>query len=119
MKLLIVDDSTIMRIAIQKILSDKEIEIVGQANNGRDAIELFKSTNPDFVTMDITMPEMDGLTCLEAILKLKPEVKVLVVTALNSEAILLQALKKGAKGFLNKPFTPDKLRDAFTKMVST
>jgi two-component system, chemotaxis family, chemotaxis protein CheY len=118
MKLLIVDDSTIMRMVIQKTLMDIHgIEIVGQAGDGKTALDLFGKTFPDVVTMDITMPEMDGLTCLEEILKIKPETRILVITSLTKDGIALDALKKGAKGFITKPFTADQLKEAFQRMV--
>lgn len=117
MKLLIVDDSSIMRRAIQKYLDENQIEVVGMAGNGLEAIEVFKKTDPDLVTMDITMPEMDGLTCLQELLKIKPATKVMVITALTDNATGLRALKLGAKNFLGKPFTPEKLNDAFQKLI--
>ena len=104
--------------AISKGLGSEQIEIVGQAGDGVSALDLFKQTDPDFVTMDITMPHLDGLSCLEEMIKLKSSVKILVITALTNDGLPLQALKKGARGFLNKPFTPEKLRDAFSKMIN-
>lgn len=118
MKLMIVDDSSIMRKAIEKYLSGTNIEIVGTAGDGVQAIELFKKTLPDVVTLDITMPEMDGLQCLEELLKIKPDVKVMVVSALKDEATALEALKKGARSFLGKPFTPESIKEAFDQVVA-
>lgn len=119
MKLLIVDDSSIMRMVIQKALSDMpNLEVVGQAGDGKKALEIFKEKLPDIVTMDITMPEMDGLTCMEEILKIKRETKVLVVTALTKDGTSIQAIKKGAKGFITKPFTVDQMKEAFTRILT-
>lgn len=109
MKLLIVDDSTIMRRAISKYLSSLNLHIVGTAANGQEALEIFKATLPDLVTMDITMPMMDGLACLEAILKIKPKTDVIIVSALTDQSTGLRALKLGAKAFLPKPFTEKQL----------
>lgn len=118
MKLMIVDDSSIMRKAIEKYLSGNGIEIVGTAGDGKQALELFKTARPDIVTLDITMPEMDGLQCLEELLKIDPNVKVMVVSALKDEATALEALKKGARSFLGKPFTPESIKEAFDQVVA-
>ncbi len=118
MKLLIVDDSSIIRKAISNYLKDKGWEVVGEAGDGKTALEIFKKNMPDLVTMDITMPEMDGLTCLTEILKIDPNVKVVVITALNDQATALKALKLGAKAFVAKPFNPDKLNEALTKVTN-
>jgi|LauGreDrversion4_1035100.scaffolds.fasta_scaffold47257_3 two-component system chemotaxis response regulator CheY len=119
MKLLIVDDSSIMRMVIQKALAEiPDLEVVGQAGDGKKALEIFKEKLPDIVTMDITMPEMDGLTCMEEILKIKSDTKVLVVTALTKDGTSIQAIKKGAKGFITKPFTVEQMKEAFTRILS-
>lgn len=117
MRLLIVDDSTIIRKALGKYLTNKGWEIVGEAGDGKTALEIFKATSPDLVTMDITMPEMDGLTCLDEIMKINNKAKVIVITALSDQATALQALKKGAKAFVGKPFSPEKLNDAISKVM--
>jgi len=116
-KLLIVDDSAIIRQAIQKHLMDFDIEVVGTAEDGKIALEVFQETKPDIVTLDITMPEVDGLTVLEEMLKIDENVKVMVVTALSDKSTGLKAIKLGAKSFLPKPFTPDKLRTSFERLM--
>lgn len=116
-RLLIVDDSIIIRQAIKKYLSEYDIEIVGTAEDGRVALELFKKTSPQIVTLDITMPEVDGLTVLEEMLKIDKDVKVMVVTALSDKATGLRAIKLGAKSFLPKPFTPEKLKESFERLL--
>ncbi len=116
-KVLIVDDSLIIREAIHKHLKQFNIEVVGTAENGKIALELFKKTDPDVVTLDITMPEMDGLTVLKEMLNIKSDIKVMVVTALSDKATGLKAIKLGAKSFLPKPFTPDKIRESFQRLV--
>lgn len=110
MKLLIADDSNIMRRAIEKYLADKRFTLVGSAGDGETALRLFSQFRPDVVTLDITMPKMDGLTCLEKMLAIKPTAKILIVSALRDSLTGLQALKKGAKGFLPKPFTAEELQ---------
>jgi two-component system chemotaxis response regulator CheY len=118
MKLLIVDDSNIMRRAIEKYLSPFKLQLVGTAGDGEAALTLFRQHLPDIVTLDITMPRMDGLACLDAILKIKPDTKVLVISALKDPATGLQALRKGARGFLPKPFTPAELQTEITALCS-
>ena len=116
-KLMIVDDSAIIRQAIHKHLKDFNIEVVGNAEDGKVALEVFQKTRPDVVTLDITMPEMDGLTVLEEMLKIDKNVKVMVVTALSDKSTGLKAIKLGAKSFLPKPFTPEKLRSSFERLI--
>ena len=116
-KVLIVDDSLIIREAIHKHLKHFNIEVVGTAENGKVALELFKEKDPDVVTLDITMPEIDGLTVLEEMLKMKQDIKVMVVTALSDKATGLKAIKLGAKSFLPKPFTPEKIQESFQRLV--
>jgi len=116
-KVMIVDDSAIIRQAIQKHLQDFNIEVVGNAEDGKVALEVFQKTRPDVVTLDITMPEVDGLTVLEEILKIDKNVKVMVVTALSDKSTGLKAIKLGAKSFLPKPFTPEKLRSSFERLI--
>ena len=116
-KLLIVDDSLIIREAIHKHLKNLDIEVVGTAENGKVALDIFKSADPDVVTLDITMPEVDGLTVLAEMIKLKPQIKIMVVTALSDKATGLKAIKLGAKSFLPKPFTPEKLQESFQRLV--
>ena len=116
-KVLIVDDSLIIREAIHKYLKNFDIEVVGTAEDGKVALEIFKNSEPDVVTLDITMPEVDGLTVLAEMLKIKSDVKVMVVTALSDKATGLKAIKLGAKSFLPKPFTPEKLQESFQRLV--
>jgi two-component system chemotaxis response regulator CheY len=111
MKLLIVDDSAIVRRAIEKYLRSYGMELVGTASDGEAALELFKRCSPDFVTMDITMPRIDGLACIAKMVELRPEVRILVVSALSDPETGIAALGRGAKGFLKKPFREEGLRE--------
>ncbi|MEQ8336454.1 MAG: response regulator [Cyclobacteriaceae bacterium] len=117
MKLLIVDDSSVMQRTIQKNLVDYGLEIVGTASNGIQAIELVKKHKPDVITMDITMPEMDGITCLENIMAIHPDTKVMMITALSDKLTGLQALEKGARGFIYKPVNSENLTRALDKLL--
>jgi two-component system chemotaxis response regulator CheY len=116
MKLMIVDDSNIMRRAIEKYLADFGLELIGTAFDGQAALELFRAAGPDVVTLDITMPRLDGLSCLALMLREKPDAKVLVVSALKDPGTGLKALKMGAKGFLPKPFTAAELRSEMRRI---
>ena len=116
-KLMIVDDSNIMRRRIERSQNFDELELVGTAANGLEAIELFRKMDPDVVTMDLTMPQMDGIECIENIVKIKPAVRILVISALADKATAVEAMEKGANGFLNKPFTDRQLNEAFAELI--
>ncbi|MGB3466947.1 MAG: response regulator [Cyclobacteriaceae bacterium] len=117
MKLLIVDDSSMMRMTIEQHLADYDLEIVGTAGNGKEALEILQEHKPDVITLDITMPEMDGLECLDEIMKLDQDVKVMVITALSDKLTGLKALKKGAREYLYKPVTPKELKEGFDLLL--
>ena len=116
-RLLIVDDSSIMRRTIEKNLGSYDLEIIGQAANGMEALKLVESERPDVITLDITMPEMDGIACLEGIIKIKPDTKVMIITALSDKLTGLIALDKGARGFMYKPVNASDLEKAFDKLL--
>ena len=116
-RLLIVDDSNIMRRRIERSQQFDELEVVGAASNGVEAIELFRRTDPDLVTMDLPMPQMDGIECIEQIVRLKPSVRILVISALADKATAVDAMEKGANGFLNKPFTDRQLNEAIAELI--
>jgi two-component system chemotaxis response regulator CheY len=120
MKLMIVDDSNIIRSRISRILSDPKlppIEIVGTAASGVEALVLFKAAQPELATLDLTMPEMDGVECTSALIEENPDIKILIVSALSDKATAIQALKNGASGFLYKPFTDDELINALLELI--
>jgi two-component system chemotaxis response regulator CheY len=119
MKLLIVDDSEIIRIAIENYLKNSDVEIVGQAGDGVEALEIFNEKKPDMVTMDITMPEMDGLTCMQEMLKINSDVKVIVITVHSKKDMAIKALQKGAKRFLKKPFNEKELIENIKKLMES
>lgn len=116
-KLMIVDDSNIMRRRIERSQQMDELEVVGAACNGVEAIELFQKTDPDIVTMDLTMPQMDGIECIERLVELKPSIRILVISALSDKATAVDAMEKGANGFLNKPFTDRQLNEAIAELI--
>jgi two-component system chemotaxis response regulator CheY len=117
MKMLIVDDSFVIRKTIEKYAIELGIQNIFTAHNGKEAIRIFKSESPSLVTMDITMPEMDGIECLDEIMKISPDAKVIIITALKDNSTGLLALKKGAAGFLLKPFTPEQIRDEIIEVA--
>ena len=115
--ILVVDDAAFMRMRISKILSEGGYEVV-QAENGLEAVARYKETSPDAVLMDITMPEMDGLTALEEIRQHDPNASVAMVTALGQQQIVLQAVKAGAKDFLVKPCEGERVLAAVSKLCA-
>lgn len=117
LRLMIVDDSNLIRRRIERTQSLPELAVVGSAGNGEEALEVFRRTDPDLVTMDLTMPEMDGIECVEHIIKIKPDVLILVVSALADKATAVEAIEKGANGFLCKPFTDDQLNEALAELI--
>lgn len=116
-KIMIVDDSNIIRNKISRAQMKAEFEVVAKAKNGLEAVQLAKSHRPDVVTMDLTMPEMDGLACIEALVSELPDVRILVVSALSDKATGIRALSLGASGFLCKPFTEEELLEALEELV--
>jgi two-component system chemotaxis response regulator CheY len=117
MKIMIVDDSTIVRMVIERYLKLTDIEIVAEASNGVEAIEQFKLHQPDIVTLDITMPEMDGLEALNQMLKIKPDAKIIMISALTSKATVVKAVNAGAAAYLIKPLQAHQLTDTLKKVL--
>ncbi|HEY6483427.1 MAG TPA: response regulator [Steroidobacteraceae bacterium] len=117
LKLIIVDDSNIMRRRIERSQQFDELELVGTAANGVEALELFRQTDADVVTMDLTMPQMDGIECISKLVELKPAVRILVISALADKATAVEAMERGANGFLNKPFTDRQLNEAMADLI--
>ena len=99
-RILIVDDAAFMRMMIKDILSKNGYEIVGEAADGAQAVQLYQDTQPDLVTMDITMPEMDGITALKEIKKVNPQAKVIMCSAMGQQAMVIDAIQAGAKDLL-------------------
>lgn len=117
-KILIVDDSKIFRKILRTVLTDNGYEIVGEAGNGQEALEILKTVTPDLVTLDITMPVMDGLEALKNIKTSYPSVKVVMVSAAGQKAKVMEALKAGASDFIQKPFDADAVLDVIGKLTS-
>ena len=113
MRLLIVDDSNMIRTRISRVVQSgglPPVSIVGLARNGREALRVARDTQPEVVTMDLTMPEMDGVETISALMRMNPRINILVVSALSDKGTAIQALKLGARGFVAKPFTDQELQ---------
>ncbi|HHW38891.1 MAG TPA: response regulator [Bacillales bacterium] len=116
-RILIVDDAAFMRMMIKDILTKNGFEVVGEAADGLQAVEKYKEVNPDLVTMDITMPEMDGITSLKEIKKIDPAAKIIMCSAMGQQAMVIDAIQAGAKDFIVKPFQADRVLEAIKKTL--
>ncbi|UHA73927.1 response regulator [Paenibacillus sp. 481] len=116
-RILIVDDAAFMRMMIRDILTKNGYEVVGEASDGAQAIEKYKEHKPDLITMDITMPEMDGITSLKEIRKMDPNAKVIMCSAMGQQAMVIDAIQAGAKDFIVKPFQADRVIEAIKKTL--
>ncbi len=116
-RVLIVDDAAFMRSSIRMMLERNGHEVCGEAENGAVAIRRFQELTPDLVTMDITMPEMDGVRALKEIMSLSPAAKVIMVSAMGQEHLVREAVLAGAKGFIVKPFKEDALMNSVRKFL--
>jgi len=117
LRLLIVDDSNIIRRRIERSQRLPQLQVVGTARDGQEAVARFIETDPDVVTMDITMPHMNGIECVERLVQMKPGVLILIVSALADKATAVEAMEKGANGFLNKPFSDRQLNEALEELL--
>jgi len=103
-RVLIVDDAAFMRMSLKKILEENGLEVVGEAENGRIGVQKYNELRPDIVTMDITMPEMDGISALKGIMAIDPNAKVVMISAMGQESFVRESILTGAKNFIVKPF---------------
>jgi len=116
-KILIVDDAEFLRVRLTKMLDAEGFQVF-QAENGLKAVELYKQIHPDVVLMDVTMPEMDGLTALKEIVGFDSKARVIMLTALGQESVVLEAVKSGARDFIVKPFEHDRVMKAIGKLLA-
>jgi len=116
--ILITDDTAFMRMTLKNILTKSGFSIAGEAADGLEAVEMYKSTNPDLVTMDITMPNMDGIAAIQEIIRTDPKARIIVCSAMGQKALVIDALNAGARDFVVKPFQPDRIVDAVKKALS-
>lgn len=117
-KILIVDDAAFIRTMVKDILVPRGFEIVGEATNGNEAVQKYMELKPDLVTMDITMREKDGLEAAREILQKDPNARIIMVTALGQEQLLIESFKIGVKDFVVKPFEPERILSAVEKALS-
>lgn len=121
---LIVDDAAFMRMMIKNILLDGGYEVIGEAENGKQAVDAYKELQPDLVTMDITMPEMDGIEAVKKILAINKDAKIIMCSAMGQqamviEAMVIEAIQAGAVDFVVKPFKPDRVLEAVDKALNS
>ncbi|MBO0961802.1 response regulator [Neobacillus sp. MM2021_6] len=116
-RVLIVDDAAFMRMMLKDILTKNGLEVVGEAVNGEDAFEKYQEVQPDIVTMDITMPEMDGITAVKKIRAVNPQAKIIMCSAMGQQPMVLEAIQAGAKDFIVKPFQADRVIESITKVL--
>lgn len=117
-RIFIVDDAAFMRMMIKDILSKNGYEIIGEAENGRIALEMYARLKPDLTIMDITMPEMDGINAVKEIRKIDPNANIIMCSAMGQQAMVIDAIQAGARDFIVKPFQPDRVLDAVRKALT-
>ncbi|AZR72366.1 two-component system response regulator [Anoxybacter fermentans] len=114
---LIVDDAAFMRMMIKNILTEAGYEVVAEAENGKQAVEKYNELRPDLVTMDITMPEMDGITAVKEIMAIDSNAKIIMCSAMGQQAMVIEAIQSGAKDFIVKPFKNERVLEAVKKIL--
>ena len=117
-KVLIVDDAAFMRLNLKNIIKEMDFEVVAEAENGLEAIEKYKEHSPDVVTMDITMPEMDGISATKEIKTFDDAANILVCSAMGQQSLVIDAIEAGAKDFIVKPFERERIKDAMRKLFN-
>ena len=117
-RILIVDDAAFMRMMIKNIITKNGYEVIGEAENGQVAVELYKQHKPDLVTMDITMPEMNGIEGVKAICGIDPDANIIMCSAMGQQAMVMEAIQAGAKDFVVKPFQQDRILQAIERVLT-
>ncbi|MBC8015167.1 MAG: response regulator [Sporomusaceae bacterium] len=117
-RILVCDDSAFMRMMLKKVLIDNGHEIVGEAGDGMEAVQLYRQHKPDLATMDITMPKMDGIQAVAHIHEENPLARIIMVTALGQRAVITDALKAGASDFIVKPFDAEQVIETINKVLA-
>lgn len=117
-KILIVDDAAFMRMMIKNIVTKNGYEVVGEAENGQEAVNLYAEVKPDLVTMDVTMPEMDGIDGVKAIRAIDPNANIIMCSAMGQQSMVMDAIQAGAKDFVVKPFQQDRILQAIERVLA-
>ncbi len=116
---LLVDDLSFMRSAMRSIITGGGMEVAGEAENGLEAVKLYRLRKPDVVLMDITMPVMNGISALDRIMKIDPGARVIMCSALGQNKYIIKSIQLGAKDFVVKPFTPERIISSISKVMGT
>ena len=116
-RILLADDLAFMRLVQKEVLTEHGYEIVGEATNGREAVEMYGQLNPDIAVLDITMPEMNGLDAMKEIFSVDPEARIIICSAIGQQNLIVKAINAGLKDFIVKPFTPERLLSAIAKAM--
>jgi len=116
-KVLVVDDAMFMRLMLKDILSKHGFDVIAEAENGKQAVEKYKEHKPDLVTMDIVMPEMDGIVAVKSIIAADPKAIIVMCTAMGQQALVIEAMGAGAKDYITKPFSPAKVIETLRKFA--
>ncbi|WP_456474469.1 response regulator [Candidatus Pyrohabitans sp.] len=117
LRVLIADDAAFMRNMLKKILKQAGYEVVGEASSGVEAVEKYKEVRPDIMTMDIVMPEKDGIEAVKEIIDYDPNARIIICSALGQQSMIIEAIQAGAKDYIIKPFQPGKLVESIKKVV--
>ena len=117
-RVLIVDDALFMRTMLRNIFVESGFDVVGEAGSGVEAVERYRELSPDLTTMDIVMPELNGIEALKRIVALDPRARVVMCSALGQESLIIEALDAGARDFIVKPFKPAKVVEVAQKVLS-
>lgn len=116
-RILITDDALFMRMTLRNIVAEAGYEVAGEAKTGREAVEMYAQLKPDVVLMDITMPDMDGITALKSIRQSDPNANVVMCTAMGQKQLVIEAVRAGAKDYIVKPFENQRVLDSLAKVV--
>ncbi|NMB33327.1 MAG: response regulator [Clostridium sp.] len=118
LRFVVVDDAVFMRTLLRKMIEETDTyKVVGEASNGYEAIEQVRIYKPDIITLDITMPELDGISAIEEILKVSPETRIIMVSAMGQQAMVIDAIKMGARDFVVKPFDKTRVMQAIQNVM--
>lgn len=117
-KILVVDDANFLRMTLSTILNKKQHEIVGEAEDGEEAVRLYQELKPDIVTIDITMPVMNGIEAIKEIMQIDKDALIIVCSAMGQQKVVVEAIELGAKDFIIKPFDENRIFDTIDRVLS-
>jgi two-component system chemotaxis response regulator CheY len=117
-KIMVVDDAAFMRQMLKQIIAELGYEVIADAANGEEAVKMYSQMQPDLVTMDITMPEMDGIEAVRAIRKINPAAKIIMCSAMAQQKLVIDAITAGAKDFVAKPFQAEKIKETIQRVLA-